>query len=119
VSETSEHDQQLKSYLRKPQKKRRYGRLFLLLVFLLVCYFFLAGDYGLLKIWTQHRQIQRLEQETNRLRAEQLDLKQQCLKLASDSAYIEKKAREELGMAKPGERVYQFVTPPDTTAEGR
>jgi len=114
VSQAQDRDEQLKSFLRKPYRKRQFGRLVLLLIFLLLCYFFLAGDYGLVKIWAQRRQVEKLEQETNRLRAEQFDLKQQCLKLHGDSTYIEKKVREELGMIKPGERVYQFVTPPDT-----
>jgi cell division protein FtsB len=114
VSPVDNRDEKLKSFLRKPYRKRRFGRLLLLLILLLLCYFFLAGDYGLVNIWIQRRQIDRLEQETHRLRAEQFDLKQQCLKLQSDSTYIEKKVREELGMIKPGERVYQFVSPQDT-----
>jgi cell division protein FtsB len=111
-------DEKLKSFLRKPYRRRRFGRLLAVLILLLLCYFFLAGDYGLVNILAQRRQIERLEQETQRLRTEQFDLKQQCLKLKGDSTYIEKKVREELGMIKPGERVYQFVTPPDTLEGG-
>jgi cell division protein FtsB len=117
VSAAKDRDAQLKTYLRQPQKKRRYGRLLLLLVFLILCYMYVAGDYGLLKIWSQHRQIEELKGETRRLRAEQLDLKQERIRLEEDSLYIEKKAREELGMVKPGERVYQFVPSPDSTGE--
>jgi hypothetical protein len=87
------------AFLRRPQKKRPYGRLLLILGFLFVCYIYLGGDYGL----------------THRLRAEQLDLKQECVRLETDSLYIEKKAREELGMVRKGERVYQFVPRPDST----
>ena len=118
MPEVNDRDAQLKAFVRRSRKKRRYGRLLLLLGFLLVCYIYLGGDYGLLKIWSQNRQIEQLKGETNRLRAEQLDLKMQCLKLEADSSYIEKKAREELGMVRPGERVYQFVAPPDTVSEG-
>jgi cell division protein FtsB len=117
VAEAKDRDAKLKSFLRRPRRRRRYGRLLLLLIVLLVCYIYLAGDYGLLKIWSQHRQIEELERETHRLRAKQLDLKQQCVKLADDSTYIEKKAREELGMVRPGERVYHFITPQDSTGE--
>lgn len=118
MPEANDRDVQLKAFVRRPRKKKRYGRLLLILGFLLVCYIYLGGDYGLLKIWSQHRQIGQLKQEVNRLRAEQLDLKTQCLKLQADSSYIEKKAREELGMVRPGERVYQFVAPPDSVSEG-
>jgi len=114
VSPVDSRDEKLKSFLRKPYRKRQFGRLLVVLILLLLCYFFLAGDYGLINIWAQRRQIERLERETHRLRAEQFDLTQQCLKLKGDSTYIEKKVREELGMIKPGETVYQFVTPPDT-----
>jgi len=103
------------AFLRRPQKKRPYGRLLLILGFLFICYVYLGGDHGLLKIWAQHRKIEQLQRETHRLRAEQLDLKQECVRLETDSLYIEKKAREELGMVRKGERVYQFVPRPDST----
>ena len=107
----------LKVFLRQPRQKRRYGRLVLVLILLVICYIYVGGDYGLMKIWSQHRQVQDLKQEIHRLRTEQYDLKREGLLLESDSLYIEKKAREELGMVRQGERVYQFVTPADSTLE--
>jgi len=87
----------------------------LLLGFLWICYVYLGGDYGLLKICSQRRDIEKLKREISRLRAEQQDLKQECLWLETDTLYIEKKAREELGMVREGERVYQFVPKTDST----
>lgn len=109
------HANQHKIFLRRPRKRRPYGRLLLILGFLLICWVYLGGDYGLLKVWSQGRQIEDLKREINRLRAEQLDLKKECLWLETDSLYIEKKAREELGMVREGERVYQFVPKADST----
>ena len=106
-----------KVFLRQPRKRRPYGRLLLLLGFLFVCYVYLGGDYGLIKIWSQRREIESLKREIERLQAEQLDLKKECLRLQTDSLYIEKKAREELGLVKDGERVYQFVPKVDSTGE--
>jgi cell division protein FtsB len=117
VSAAKNRDDQLKSFLRRPQKKRRFGRLLLVLGFVLICYVYVGGDYGLLKIWSQHNQIEELKREAHRLRAEQYDLSRECLRLESDSLFVEKKAREELGMVRSGERVYQFVPPADTTAK--
>lgn len=103
-----------KAFLRRPRKRRPYGRLLLLLGFLFICHTYLGGDYGLLKMWSQHREIEKLKSEIHRLRAEQQDLKQECLWLETDTLYIEKKAREELGMVREGERVYQFVPKADS-----
>lgn len=110
-------DGRQKAFLRRPRRRRHYGRLLLVLGFLLICYVYLGGDYGLLKIWSQRQQIEELRQQIHRLHAEQQDLKQECLQLETDSLYIEKKAREELGMVKKGERVYQFVPRADSTGE--
>jgi cell division protein FtsB len=90
----------------------------LLLCFLFICYVYLGGDHGLLKIWSQRREIESLQHHIQRLRAEQQDLKQECLWLETDTLYIEKKAREELGMVREGERVYQFV-PQTDSARGK
>lgn len=112
------HKGQRRAYLRRPRKKRPYGRLLLILGFLFVCYVYLGGDYGLLKIWSQRKEIDGLEQEIHRLQAEQMDLKQECQQLKTDSLYVEKKAREELGMVREGEKVYQFVPQADSTKRG-
>jgi cell division protein FtsB len=61
----------------------------------------------------QSRELQRKEaqlQEEIRLEEELLQhLKRQQDRLRSDPRFIEKIAREELGLAKPGETVFKFV----------
>ena len=111
------YDGRQKVFLRGPHKKRRLGRLLLILGFLFICYVYLGGDYGLLKIWSQRRQIKELRQEIHRLHAEQMDLKEECNKLETDSSYLEKRVREGLGMVREGEKVYQFVLQFDSTGE--
>ncbi len=66
------------------------------------------GDRGLLAMWrTQHdlqrmvRDIEVIEQENNRLGRE-------AQRLQTDLGYIEKIAREELGLIRPGEIVLEF-----------
>jgi cell division protein FtsB len=118
VAAAGGHKGQQRTYLRQLRKKRPYGRLLLILGLLLICYVYLGGDYGLLKIWSQRKEIGDLERETHRLQAEQMDLKQECKQLKTDSLYIEKKAREELGMVREDERVYQFVPQADSSERG-
>jgi cell division protein FtsB len=117
LSQATAHGRGQKAFLRRPGKKRPYGRLLLLLAFLLICYVYLGGDYGLFKIWSQRREIESLKREIDHLHAEQADLKKECLWLQTDSLYIEKKAREELGLVRDGEKVYQFVPGADSTGE--
>ena len=112
------HKVQQRTYLRRPRKRRPYGRLLLILGVLFICYVYLGGDYGLLKIWSQRKEISNLKQEIHRLRAEQMDLKQERKQLEADSLYIEKRAREELGMVRENERVYQFVPHADSSEGG-
>lgn len=61
----------------------------------------------------QQRELQRKEaqlQEEVRLKEELLQhLKRQQERLRSDPRFIEKIAREEFGLAKPGETVFKFV----------
>lgn len=62
---------------------------------------------------TQRREEVRIEEEMLRY----LKAKQERLK--SDPRFAEKIAREELGLAKPGETVFKFVDDPPTNARPR
>ena len=50
-----------------------------------------------------------MEQEIKELNDTVDSLKETIEKLKNDTAYIERIAREKLGMAKKGEKVYKFV----------
>lgn len=68
----------------------------------------------------QYRELRRMEadlQEEIRLKEELLHhLKQQQERLQSDPEFVEKIAREELGLARPGETVYKFADDEPQTA---
>ena len=72
-----------------------------------------------------YQDLQRVEAQKSadvRNAQETLDqLKQQQEKLRTDPHYVERVAREEIGMAKPGEIVFKFVDddPAATNAPGR
>lgn len=67
---------------------------------------FLFGRQGLIYTYRQPKQKQ-LEIEENRRIID--SLREEIKKLTNDTAYIERIAREKLGMARPDEKVYKFV----------
>ena len=67
---------------------------------------FLFGRQGLIYPYRQPKQKQ-LEIEENRRIID--SLREEIQRLTNDTAYIERIAREKLGMARPDEKVYKFV----------
>lgn len=79
--------------------------------------FTVFGDRGLLNLYQYKRESQQLSRETKRLQEENQRLRDEIDRLNNDPSYIERLAREELGMIKSGEIVLQFTeesspTPP-------
>ena len=74
------------------------------LIALLVGSFF--GDRGVLQLMAQRKKADALQQELQKLRAENLRLAETIGGLRSDPRAIERLAREELGLARPGETVF-------------
>lgn len=67
---------------------------------------FLFGKQG---IYFQYRQLNRKRAEIE-MKGRTIDsLQREILRLTNDTATIERIAREKLGMARPGERVYKFI----------
>jgi len=88
------------------------------LVFL---YSVLAGPRGLLKVQDLRAQQREMQREIDSLGRVREALMEEKRRLLTDTAYIERLARKELGMARPGEKVYRFVDPDavDTSANAR
>lgn len=66
------------------------------------------GGAGAVRVWQMSREVETLEREIEQLRAEADRLSRAVDRLREDPALIERLAREELGMVKPGERVLKF-----------
>ncbi len=93
-------------------KKSRFRlRWILLAVAVVVLYRLFAGPTGFLKLAELRRQRQTQARMMDSLATRQRELEIEKQKLLTDSAYLEKVARQELGMAKPGEKVYRFIQP--------
>jgi cell division protein FtsB len=103
---------------RTVQRKKKIKRVLFLLLFVFVGYRFFAGPYGFIQIHSLWQEKKNLETESKMLKAEMVDLEIEKKRLEEDEFYLEKQARERLGMVREGEKVYRVVPlkefPPDT-----
>ena len=101
---------------RLPGKKRpsllRHLRLAILFLLALVVAS-VVGNRSLLRLYQMHRDRANLEREIEQLVTANAALAEDVRLLRTDPARVEAIAREELGLVKPGEIVYEFrSTPP-------
>ncbi len=73
--------------------------------------FSLFGKTGLINFYRVEKKSHKLELRLAELKAENQRLREQIEKLQTDPEYLEKVAREELGMVKPDELVFQLTEP--------
>jgi cell division protein FtsB len=66
----------------------------------------LVGDKGLLAMIEARHQFRELEASLAQIRTENADLREQARRLREDPTAIEEIARRELGLIKPGERLF-------------
>lgn len=67
------------------------------------------GDRGLLAMWHTQHDLERLAREMEIVEQKNATLVREVQHLRSDLVYIEKIAREELGLVRPGEIVFEFA----------
>ena len=72
----------------------------------------LFGDRGILQLLRQRQRTEELAREIEHLREENRMLAEQIQSLRRDPAAIERLAREELGLAQPGETVFVLKDAP-------
>ena len=70
------------------------------------------GDKGFLAMWEKQHELARLESETADIKSVNAKLRQEIWRLRNDLEYIEKIAREELRLVRPGEVVFEFADEP-------
>lgn len=74
-------------------------------------YLLVAGDGGLLSLWDQAGEVQRLKEENEELAERNRILSAELEDLRSGLEGIEGLARDRLGMIREGEEFYQLVGP--------
>lgn len=95
----------------EPAGRSRWRLGLALVVLGAILYLFVGGDEGLLEIRRQSQALSALQARVDQLEAENDSLRQILTMLEHDRDYIEKVAREEYGMIKPGEKVYRLQGP--------
>ena len=87
-------------------RTRRVVRLLLLFVAVLIVVDALVGDRGLLAMLDARRQHDELAAAIARQRAENARLREEARRLTDDPSAIEEIARRDLGLIRPGEKVF-------------
>ena len=70
-----------------------------------------VGERGVLHLSRLRGEKNRLDEQNFRLQKENEALRQRIYRIRNDNAYLEKLAREELNLVRPGEIVYRFSNP--------
>ncbi|MCE5312171.1 MAG: septum formation initiator family protein [Nitrospiraceae bacterium] len=92
-------------------ERKRRGMVFFTIITIALVYLsinLLFGDMGLIKYMELNKNKAKLETEIKSIKTENDAMKQQVSSLKTDPFYIEKYAREEYGLAKPDEYIFQF-----------
>jgi cell division protein FtsB len=82
-----------------------------------LCVLTAVGERGVLHLWRLRGEKAKLDEENYRLQRENETLRQRISKLHNDNFYLEKLAREELNLVRPGEVIYRF--PPAENKKNR
>jgi cell division protein FtsB len=88
------------------RRRRRAAQYFFLVVGCVLVIDALVGEKGLLAMMQARQQYRSLEQSLADVRAENARLREDARSLREDPAAIEDLARRELGLIKPGEKLF-------------
>ncbi len=93
------------------KERKRKNRLFFLSFF--VCLFFIVfslvfDDMGIIRYLHLKKGEQEILNKIRGLDMERITLTEEIDKIESDNFYLEKKAREELGLSRPDEYIFKF-----------
>jgi len=84
-------------------------RFFTILLLVIIIFFFtIIGQRGILRIHRLTKERNQIKVFNEKIREENLDIQEEISSLKNDRSYIEKIARQELGLVKEDEIVYQF-----------
>ena len=68
----------------------------------------IVGERGALHLWRLRGEKNQLDEQNYRLQKANEELRQRIWRIRTDNDYLEKLAREELNLVRPGEVVYRF-----------
>jgi cell division protein FtsB len=100
------------------ESKGRWKYLVLVVsIILVITYYTVFGERGVLELRKLERTVEEAKAKTEEVKKENERLKQEIQRLQSDQQYIEKLARQELGLARKDEMIYKKVTPSPPAGE--
>jgi len=76
------------------------------------------GSHGFLAMRRTQKQISQFREEILQLNSENQSLNDQVNALKTDPKLIERIARDDMGLARPGEYIFKFPASPDASAPG-
>jgi cell division protein FtsB len=80
----------------------------LALLIILLSLYTMTGEWGVIHLWRLGEEQAKLDEQNYRLQKENDALRQRIFRLRNDNSYLEKLAREELNLVRPGEVIYRF-----------
>jgi cell division protein FtsB len=107
IRESSAHD--ITAHL------RRHARQILGLAFLALLIHDIFGPHGVIAMRRTQREIQQIRRQIGKINAENKSLAEQVNSLKTDPKAIERIAREEMGLARPGELIFKLPDNPKPT----
>ncbi len=90
-----------------PSVFKRYGQPVLFVVFVLLFVHDIFGDHGFIAMRRTQREIEQMRGDISKLNDENRSLSGQVTALKSDPRMIERIARDEMGLARPGEMIFK------------
>lgn len=75
------------------------------------------GEHGFLAMRRARMEAEKLQQEIQQINADNVRLAEEVQALKNDPRIIERIAREEMGLAKPGELIFKLPPKPETSKE--
>jgi cell division protein FtsB len=86
------------------------ARIKIILIIILLCIaFLLLNNNGLIRLFQEKKQNLELIEKKEELEQRETELNEEKEKLQNDEKYLEKTAREQYNMVKPGEKVYKVI----------
>lgn len=74
------------------------------------------GERGFLAMRRSQKEVQKLQQEIDKINADNSELAGQVKALKTDPKLIERMAREQMNLARPGEVIFKLPAPPEEPA---
>ena len=87
---------------------RRWKTVLVIGIVAAALFLFLSGEDGYVRVHAKKQELAQLRQRIEVLEIQNDSLRHQVWQLDNDLDYVEKVAREEFGMARPGESVYRI-----------